>query len=164
MRAILIGAALGLACLTPAWADSLASCAAIDADSARLACYDVLAGRSSASVDTSSSAAPPSAPAPPAPAVTAAAPHPAAAPPPPATAGVAEPDVIHAHIVGKFDGWNEHTRFTLDNGQVWRVTEDGVSTYRARENPAVKIKKGLLGTYFLEFDELNARVKVERVQ
>lgn len=166
MRAALI-TVFALASTMPAWADnSLQTCAEIKADSERLACYDALAARvlpQDKATTSIASEAPgvPTTPAVPSPSTAA---NPASEQLPDSERRKPESSVVHAHIVGSFSGWHEGTKFTLDNGQIWRVAEEGIATYRPRDNPAVKVQKGFLGSYLLEFDELNARVKVERVR
>jgi hypothetical protein len=173
MRPAFMAAVLGVASITPALAEDFTHCRAIADDSARLACYDALAGRGKTAPAATPVVAPPAVPA-----ATAAVP--ASAPgvldaddrfgaenlkgEAAAKAKAKSTDEIHSRIVGTFDGWDENTRFTLENGQVWKVDEDGIRSYRSRGGPAVTIKKGVLGSYFMHFDEPRARVKVKRVR
>lgn len=157
MPRTLIVAALLTTAMTPAWADGLAACAAIDADSARLACYDKLAER------TPHPAQPP---------VVRTAP--AALPSkqdfgaeqlPQRSSGQApEAQAITAHIAGSFEGWEPKARLTLDNGQVWQVTDDRSVYYKPTLNPEVTIEKGMFGSYFLRVDGVNSRAKVRRIK
>lgn len=187
MRTTLMAGLLWLAGVTPALAEDLAHCTAIDNDGARLACYDALAGRGNAAAAVVAPVATPppaaaraSAPVVPPAAIVAAPKAPASAIPPlsaearfgaenlkgDAAAQVKQEstDAIQSTIVGEFSGWDQNTRFTLANGQVWKVDEEGIRSYRERENVAVTVKKGMFGAYFMNFDELRARVKVERIR
>lgn len=62
-----------------------------------------------------------------------------------------------------FKGWRSGTIFSLANGQRWRVTG---SDYWAREEPAGKavvIEPGALGSFFLAFEGVRSRPRVELV-
>lgn len=52
---------------------------------------------------------------------------------------VGEPDRIESRITGTFNGWNGHTTFKLDNGQVWQQA-DSSSFDITLQNPPVVIK------------------------
>lgn len=99
-------------------------------------------------------AAPAAAPPPAAPAMAAAAP--AATP--------ARADAINAHIVGDFNGWRGATRFTLDNGQVWEQTDDGIVTLGHLTNPKVTISRGLFNAYYMSVEGVREVVQVKRVR
>lgn len=149
--------ALALAA-APLWAHAadadLASCRAIADAAKRLACYDALAV-------PAPSAAPP------------------AAPQAPAAAqrqqqhqqqfGLEQrtppdrPDAIESHIPGRFEGWKPHARIRLANGQVWEVV-DGSSGAFWLTDPKVRVRRGMLGAFFLEIEGSNSSPKVRRVQ
>lgn len=157
----------------------LLRCGAIADSAARLACYDALMRSvrevKSAAAKPAAASAPPSAPKPP----VAAAPAPAA--PPPASAAVTLPkqttqqfgfeqrattdelNYINSEIVGNFDGWEPTTRITLANGQVWQIS-DGSGRYVNLKSPQVRIRRGILGAFYIEFDGTNHSPKVKRVQ
>lgn len=72
-----------------------------------------------------------------------------------------EPERIESRIVGTFTGWNGHTTFKLENGQVWQQTDSG--SYETRlDNPAVVIKRLSFG-YLLTLSGHGATVFVRRV-
>lgn len=73
------------------------------------------------------------------------------------------PEALVSSITGHFEGWEANTRLKLANGQVWQIA-DGSTAYFPRENPAVTITRGVLGTFFLKVDGLNRQPKVKRVQ
>jgi hypothetical protein len=73
-----------------------------------------------------------------------------------------EPDSITTRIAGHFDGWNGHTVFKLQNGQVWKQAGFGNFVYHA-DNPKVHIWKAWLG-YLMRVEGYNATVAVRRVK
>jgi len=135
----------------PLFADTAADlqrCRAIGDAASRLACYDALA------VPTAPSrGAPPSAAAP--------------AADPAARFGLREPaqavDAVESHIPGRFDGWEARTQIRLANGQVWQINDGSRGVYRL-DNPRVRIRKGALGSFFLEIEGQNQSPRVRRVQ
>jgi hypothetical protein len=172
VKAILLCA---LACLSaaakadvpPGLEAALAPCRAITEAAARLACYDALGRprqalpgeRPSATVEPRPSAQPPGAAAAPAQAAAASA----------ADFGLpqvrvpAQPEMIESRILGRFEGWNPGTRLRLANGQVWEVLDSRRSSYDL-ESPAVRVKRGLLGSFFIEIDGVSATPRVRRLQ
>jgi hypothetical protein len=60
-----------------------------------------------------------------------------------------EPEVIQSAIVGTFRGYDGRSMFRLENGQVWRQSQQVSRAYRAIENPPVLIvrKPGALSGY-----------------
>ncbi len=146
-RPALILAALCAA--PPLFADNAADlqrCRAIGEAAARLACYDALA------LPTAPSrGAPPS----------------ATAADPAARFGLREPaqgvDAVESHIPGRFDGWEARTQIRLANGQVWQINDGSRGVYRL-DNPRVRIRKGALGSFFLEIEGQNQSPRVRRVQ
>lgn len=124
----------------------LAQCAAVADATARLACYDALAGRPA---------------------------DPAAAPPvpgsTPADFGKPKPEPqearsLDARVVGSVKGWGPGTVFRLDNGQSWKVIGEENAFYPGiPENPEVTLTKSLLGGYWMEIRAINRKVKVKRI-
>lgn len=159
MNSKLLAAALTAALPAAAIAadDGLARCRAIKESAARLACYDAL----------------PLAPAP-----SAAAPAPAArAPASPAAPAVSEAqrfglpatsrpeplEALESRIEGHFAGWYPGTRIRLANGQVWQVT-DSSSRFADVDNPKVTVRRGALGSFFLDIEGVNPAPRVRRVE
>lgn len=70
---------------------------------------------------------------------------------------------IESTLVGDFDGWSPNERITLGNGQVWQVV-DGSTGVVALKSARVKVRRGVLGNFHLEFDGSNRSPKVRRVQ
>lgn len=137
--------ALPAAAADPA-APDLTSCAAIAEDAPRLACYDRLAGRE-----------PSVAPAP-----AAGASSDFGREPKPQPTG---PESITARIVGTFKEWQPGMRFSLDNGQVWKV-EAGERGYYpdVPDNAEVTVRRSFFGAYWMEIHAIGRRVKVRRVK
>lgn len=74
-----------------------------------------------------------------------------------------KPDAIHSRIVGRFDGWEEDTVFTLENGQQWRCAERSTASYRL-PSPAVTIKRSWSGGYLMRVEGANRPVSVIRIR
>ncbi len=158
---------LTLASRADAAAGELARCAEIDAPDARLACYDQLAGRTTAA--TPAVVGKSSVPVAPAglPAQPPSAQPPSAQPPaPPAPAAAAEgatqtfgltpaqqhkvpegPASIQAHITNLSDrGGTPYVQ--LENGQLWMVTDAGAEAWLNLGDP-VTIRRAALGSFLL---------------
>lgn len=144
---------------------ALAACRAQVDPMARLACYDAI-GRPAAPALRDQAAA-----SIPAPAAT-----PAAAVATPATTALAPADfglpqvrlpsaseMLESRIAGRFEGWDPGTRLTLANGQVWEVLDTKRVSYDL-PSPAVRVKRGMLGSFFIEIDGVTATPRVRRVQ
>jgi hypothetical protein len=68
-------------------------------------------------------------------------------------------------ITGKFRGWEGNTTFYLENGQVWRQTNDARYYPRAAENVPVAVYKSGSGYYRLQLlDDKGAWVTVKRLR
>ena len=173
---LVLGAAL------PAGAnEALKRCRSIQEAAARLACYDALPlddVRAPATAPPTPAASPKAAATPLPPRVTAPAP---AAPisPAPAT-GAAQPGLeasfgmegrspaaelpaIQSHIPGTFYGWSQGTSIRLANGQVWQVVDEGSRRMRLQD-AKVRVRRGLMGAFYLEFEAHNHAPRVRRVE
>ena len=143
-------------------------CRSIKDTAQRLACYDALP-----------LGAPAPAAAPRAPGAASPATGGATAPAPAAAAGTtptllqrfgfesrAQPDElpsVESHIPGRFEGWGPKSAITLANGQVWQVIDDSARV-AYRENPKVTVRRGTLGSFFLDIEGVNPSPRVRRVQ
>lgn len=76
---------------------------------------------------------------------------------------VASPESIDTYILGVFEGWQPRTRIRLANGQVWQVTDDSKGAYRLVD-PPVTLRRGMLGSFFLELTGQNRSIKVRRIE
>jgi hypothetical protein len=162
-----IPALLLLAATTSALADDagILRCRAIKDSAARLACYDGIAVPSAAAAQPKSGA--------PAAAASASAPKASATPAAPATPAqqfglesktpVAQLDSVESTVPGLFKGWSANTIITLANGQQWQIS-DGSSGYVNMENAKVKIKRGFMGSFYLDIEGNNRVPRVRRVK
>ncbi len=69
---------------------------------------------------------------------------------------------IVARIKGEFDGWDGHTRFRLDNGQIWEQRVSGTYRHHATD-PEVTVERGRFG-YYLTITGSKRRVGVKRIK
>lgn len=76
---------------------------------------------------------------------------------------VAEAPAMSGRVQGRFEGWQRGTRLTLTNGQVWEVVDSGSAVYDL-PSPAVVVKRGLLGSYFIEIEGVSVTPRVRRVK
>ncbi|MDO9095278.1 MAG: hypothetical protein Q8R98_22595 [Rubrivivax sp.] len=176
MRALLVCAFAGLtglsgAALAQALPAAVAACRHVADPVARLACYDAIgqpAATSPVQRTVPAAVARPEA-TPAAVAVAPAAAPPAAKPAAPADFGLppvrppAESDMVDSRISGRFEGWDPGTRLTLANGQVWEVLDNKRVAYDLNQ-PAVRVKRGMLGSFFMEIDGVSATPRVRRVK
>lgn len=73
------------------------------------------------------------------------------------------PRQIVSRIDGSLNGWSGNTLFVLDNGQVWRQTDQTRVSARL-DNVEVTISRGAFGSYRLQPSTLNSSVRVRRVR
>lgn len=137
--------------------DTLARCRAIKDSAARLACYDALP------IASPPAAAPAAGGAAQAPAATAPAPSEAQRFGLPATSRPEPLEALESRIEGHFEGWYPGTRIRLANGQVWQVA-DSSSRFADVDNPKVTVRRGALGSFFLDIDGVNPAPRVRRVE
>jgi len=170
----ILGAVLGTHFATPVAAQSagaevaaaavyreLAQCRALRDVPARVACYDGIAmpaaSPAAATPATASAAAAAAGSAPASPAPVAASFGLSVVPAAPARQS------IDSRIVGAFEGWSSGTRLRLENGQVWEVVDTTRASYDINA-PAVRIKRGVLGSFFMEVAGVSATPRVRRVE
>jgi hypothetical protein len=72
--------------------------------------------------------------------------------------------VIETRISGRFSGWYGKTVFKLDNGQEWTQAESGQFSNGKYDNPKVKVKPMLLGSWLLYVEPCGCSVRVERTK
>jgi len=73
-------------------------------------------------------------------------------------------ETIEAHISGRFRGWYGSSVFTLDNGQELKQAESGSATCGPIENPKIKIKPMLMGSWLAYIESCPDSVRVARVK
>ncbi len=72
---------------------------------------------------------------------------------------------IVSSISGEFRGWDgKGDRFTLDNGQVWEVTDSSTRLSVKLDNPQVTVEPGVLGAWYLKVQGYNTRAPVKRIK
>lgn len=169
---------------------SLADCAVIEDATARLTCFDILAGAGARAVaaPVAASAIPAAStqatpPAPVASTESTTAPITATAVPatePTPVSGVSSyQDIfglenqaavkgikqVTSRIISDFDGWDGKTVFRLENGQVW-IQKDVNSrlTWRGSSHPVVTIRRKTFNSYLLKVEGTNKSVRVTRVK
>jgi hypothetical protein len=77
--------------------------------------------------------------------------------------GSSEP--IVARIQGEFRGFGLGRTYTLDNGQVWRQTDNASLVGARLDSPEVRINPSMIGSaWYLSVKGYNTRAKVERVK
>ena len=142
-------------------------CRAMTDGAQRLACYDglPLAAPSAPRAPVAAAPAPAAPPAAPAPAAA-----PAAASPSLLSRfgfeNRAQPEelpTVESHIPGRFEGWGPKSAIALANGQVWQVIDDSART-AYRENPKVTLRRGSMGSFFLDIEGVNPSPRVRRIQ
>lgn len=73
-------------------------------------------------------------------------------------------DTIESTIAGMFTGWRGKSVFKLENGQEWRQAESGVYDAGKFENPTVRIKPMLLGSWLMYVEGCGCSVRVTRIK
>jgi hypothetical protein len=70
---------------------------------------------------------------------------------------------VESRLTGEFRGWEPRMVFALENGQRWQET--GGTTYAGPPlaTPAVRIRAGALGAYWMRIEGVSREVKVRRV-
>ncbi len=71
---------------------------------------------------------------------------------------------INSRLRGSFSGWTGDTVFELENGMVWEQAEATRFAVSTMENPEVRIRPGLFGSWNLQVEGYNTRVRVVRVE
>ena len=70
---------------------------------------------------------------------------------------------MESRLTGEFRGWEPRMVFALENGERWQET--GGTTYAGSPlaAPAVRIRAGALGAYWMRIEGVGREVKVRRV-
>ncbi len=76
----------------------------------------------------------------------------------------AHPGSIEGQIDGWFDGWTSNTMWRLKDGTQWRAenSQPGFTSNPVRD-PKVKIYPAAINGYWLEFSELDQKVRVRQL-
>ena len=72
---------------------------------------------------------------------------------------------IKSRIVGEFRGFGNGRSYTLENGQVWRQTDNASLAGVRVTDPEVQIKPSMFGNaWYMRVGNYNTNAKVERVK
>lgn len=135
-------------------------CRIIPEAAARLACYDAIALPGLGS--RAGWGAPVASPTPAAPAAA------GATPAPGGEFGLSRPapeaaERVISRVVGKVEDFPNGLKLTLENGQVWQLSESATGFYNL-QNPQVTITRGLISGYVMAMEGVNATLKVRRLK
>lgn len=72
-------------------------------------------------------------------------------------------DRIESHIPGRFEGWKANSLIRLANGQVWKVVDDSW-LHGQWDSPKVSIRRGVLGSFYLDIAGESRSPRVRRVE
>ena len=81
----------------------------------------------------------------------------------PSIVRAAQLEKIDSTIAGHFERWQNGSRITLANGQVWLVIDDSRGVCNC-DNPKVVVSRGSFGTFFLEIEGKGNAPRVRRVK
>ena len=74
-------------------------------------------------------------------------------------------DEVTARIAGRFTGFAEGRRYTLDNGQVWEQIDSTDLPGVELDSPVVEISPSVFGnSWYIQVEGYNTRAKVRRVK
>lgn len=74
-----------------------------------------------------------------------------------------ELQTVQTHLPGPFQGWSAKQRFKLANGQVWEISDDSSSFGRGND-VKVTLRRGALGSFFIDFEGVTRSPRVRRVE
>ena len=75
-----------------------------------------------------------------------------------------ERQLVESTIVGRFSGWMGKTKFALDNGQVWQQAESGLFTDVGLDEPKVRIRPMMMGSWLMTVDACGCKLRVKRIK
>jgi hypothetical protein len=70
---------------------------------------------------------------------------------------------VTSRIVGDFEGWGPRTKFRLENGQIWQVSDDSNAVY-SLNSPKVKISRAVLSGFEMEIEGAKRAPRVRRLE
>ena len=77
--------------------------------------------------------------------------------------GSSEP--IVGRIAGDFRGFGMGRRYTLEDGGVWRQTDEARLVGANLQSPAIRISKSMIGNaWYMSVEGYNTKAKVERIK
>lgn len=72
-----------------------------------------------------------------------------------------EQEAFESQLTAEFVGWRKNATFTLTDGSRWQVIGEDPYVSPPRPAPRVRIRPGMLGSYWMEIEGVRARVKVK---
>ncbi len=79
--------------------------------------------------------------------------------------GSAAREPVIARLQGKFAGLSNGRSYTLDNGQVWRQTDNASLHGVQLDNPEIRITPSLIGSaWYMQVEGYGTRAKVQRTK
>lgn len=69
---------------------------------------------------------------------------------------------IDTRLKGEFRGWSAGSRFELENGQQWTVTEGEYRTRKPVASPRIVITPGRISGWYMQVEGQNPQAKVRR--
>lgn len=73
-------------------------------------------------------------------------------------------EAIESRLAGSVSTFRGKRAFTLENGQVWQMIEADSYAGPTYERPLVRVRPGILGTFWLQIPEAAIRVKVKPIK
>lgn len=73
-------------------------------------------------------------------------------------------DIIRSRLVGTLKSFRGSRSFTLENGQVWTMSEGSSYAGPVLTSPELNISPGILGTFWLQIPDAALRVRVKPVK
>lgn len=73
-------------------------------------------------------------------------------------------EAIESRLAGSVSTFSGRRTFTLENGQVWQMTESDAYAGPTYDHPVVRVRPGMFGTFWLQIPEAAIRVKVKPVK
>ncbi|HOV57674.1 MAG TPA: hypothetical protein PLN91_07350 [Rhodanobacteraceae bacterium] len=73
-------------------------------------------------------------------------------------------ETVETRIAGAFTGWLGKTRWTMENGQVWEQAESGRRQEWSLQQPTVRIKPMIMGSWLMSVEGCGCNVRVQRVK
>ena len=70
---------------------------------------------------------------------------------------------VTSRIAGEFTGWRGNTVFKLENGQEWQQVQTGLNEI-SLSSPAVKIQPMMFGSWLMEVEGCDCRLRVRRIR
>lgn len=83
--------------------------------------------------------------------------------PPAPAARKAQEEAIDTMVTAEFEGWSPNDIIQLANGQKWRVT-DTSNVYVGPGARKVRVRRGPLGGFYMDFEGISQSPRVKRIQ